>query len=376
MPSILTQNLVKDFGAGHPAVDDVTVALPHGEFICLLGPSGCGKTTTLRMVAGLEKPTSGSIRIGDVVVNDTQAGDFVPPEKRNLGFMFQSYALWPHMTVAQNILFGLEMKKADSGTKQRRLAELLKLLRIEGLEGRYVSELSGGQQQRVALARMLAVDPDLLLLDEPLSNLDASLRLEMRSELKRLHQNLGATVVFVTHDQLEAMTMATIIVVMNEGRIQQMASPMECYLQPANRFVAQFLGNPPMNIVEDAQQDPLGAHLVRAWLGHNPSAMGQRPVSVGFRPESVELAPGDGEGTVPAVLETVLPTGSEWILGLNILGVSTFALSSVPPPGEPGEELAVRIDPRRIHCFDRSGVRLLTDREKGTVASEGATNVD
>ena len=202
MPDVVLTDLEKHYdGAPTAAVADTTLTLPEGEFICLLGPSGCGKTTTLRMIAGLETPTGGSISYGDKVFSDTASGAFVPPEKRELGLMFQSYALWPHMTVAENIAFGLRQQRVGKPQREARLAEMEKLFRLDGLMRRYPSELSGGQQQRVALARMLAVSPSLLLLDEPLSNLDAALRLEMRTELKRLHHSLGCTIVFVTHDQ-------------------------------------------------------------------------------------------------------------------------------------------------------------------------------
>ena len=209
MSEIKLNSLVKNFGGNSLAVDNLSVTFPSGEFVCLLGPSGCGKTTTLRMIAGLERPDSGEIFCGDQTYFSSNTGEYLKTEKRNLGLMFQSYALWPHMTVFQNIVFGLDMKNQSSSEKEKRFEELEKLFQLKNLKNRYPSELSGGQQQRVALARMLAVNPNLLLLDEPLSNLDSNLRLEMRAELKRLHQTLGCTIIFVTHDQMEAMTLAT-----------------------------------------------------------------------------------------------------------------------------------------------------------------------
>ena len=250
MSEIKLNSLVKNFGGNSLAVDNLSVTFPSGEFVCLLGPSGCGKTTTLRMIAGLERPDSGEIFCGDQTYFSSNTGEYLKTEKRNLGLMFQSYALWPHMTVFQNIVFGLDMKNESSSEKDKRFEELENLFQLKNLKNRYPSELSGGQQQRVALARMLAVNPNLLLLDEPLSNLDSNLRLEMRAELKRLHQTLGCTIVFVTHDQMEAMTLATSIAVMNKGIIEQLAKPMEIYKNPKSLFVAKFVGSPQMNIVD------------------------------------------------------------------------------------------------------------------------------
>ena len=250
MSEIKLNSLVKNFGGNSLAVDNLSVTFPSGEFVCLLGPSGCGKTTTLRMIAGLERPDSGEIFCGDQTYFSSNTGEYLKTEKRNLGLMFQSYALWPHMTVFQNIVFGLDMKNVSSSEKDKRFVELENLFQLKNLKNRYPSELSGGQQQRVALARMLAVNPNLLLLDEPLSNLDSNLRLEMRAELKRLHQTLGCTIVFVTHDQMEAMTLATSIAVMNKGIIEQLAKPMEIYKNPKSLFVAKFVGSPPMNVIQ------------------------------------------------------------------------------------------------------------------------------
>ena len=226
--------------------------------MCLLGPSGCGKTTTLRMIAGLEHLSDGEIRVGSRVVDSVGEGVFVPPEKRQMGLVFQSYALWPHLTIERNTDFGLRLRNVPRAEREARVTSVMKTLGIEAYRDRYPSQLSGGQQQRVALARMLAVNPEVLLLDEPLSNLDAALRLEMRAELKRLHREFGTTIVFVTHDQWEAMTLATTIAVMSQGRLQQVGSPNEIYDRPANRFVAQFVGNPPINMIDLECRDAAG----------------------------------------------------------------------------------------------------------------------
>ncbi|MEV4257551.1 ABC transporter ATP-binding protein, partial [Spirillospora sp. NPDC049652] len=256
MSAITLSEVVKQYPGGHVAVRNLDLTIPDGSFTCLLGPSGCGKTTTLRMIAGLEQPTAGEIRVGDRVLDAVGRGVYVPPEKRGMGLVFQNYALWPHLTVLRNVEFGLRMRKVPAAARRERAMEALRKVRVAECADRYPSQLSGGQQQRVALARMLAVDPEVLLLDEPLSNLDARLRLEMRTELKRIHDETGATVVFVTHDQMEAMTMATHVAVMNEGELQQVAPPVEMYERPGNRFVAEFVGSPPMNVV--AVAEPLG----------------------------------------------------------------------------------------------------------------------
>ena len=249
MPEIILKHVTKRFGK-FVAVDDLNLTIESNAFITLLGPSGCGKTTTLRMIAGLETPTEGMISIDGKVVFDADKGINLPPNKRDVGFLFQNYALWPHMTVYQNIAFGLENLKWDKKRIDARVKELLAMLRIEQFEKRYPSELSGGQQQRVAIARTLAPGPKVLFMDEPLSNLDAKLRMEMRTELKRLHRDTDSTFVYVTHDQLEAMTLSTRVCIMQNGLLQQYAPPLEMYNNPANLFVADFMGNPTMNFID------------------------------------------------------------------------------------------------------------------------------
>src|SRR2546425_1187044 len=226
--------------AGVVAVDAIELTVRHGEFVCLLGPSGCGKTTTLRIIAGLLEPDAGEIRVDGKVLSSPHA--VVPPERRNMSMIFQSYAIWPHMTVRQNVAYGLKMKRLSAADKQGRVDALLRATKLSAEAERYPGELSGGQQQRVALARALAPKPDIMLLDEPLSNLDANLRGDMRFEIRRLHQEFRYTSVYVTHDQVEAMTMADRIVIMNAGRIEQIGTPEEVYERPHSAFVARFIG--------------------------------------------------------------------------------------------------------------------------------------
>jgi iron(III) transport system ATP-binding protein len=248
MAHLELDRLAKIYG-GARSVDGIDLAVEPGEFICLLGPSGCGKTTTLRMIAGFLEPDEGEIRVHGRTVS--APGSVVPPERRNMGMIFQSYAVWPHMTVRDNVGYGLRMQKVAAEERARRVDAILRATKLHELAARYPGELSGGQQQRVALARALAPNPDILLLDEPLSNLDANLRAEMRLEIRRLHDEFRNTSIYVTHDQLEAMTMADRIVVMNQGRIEQIGAPEEVYERPQSRFVARFIGA--SNVIEGKQ---------------------------------------------------------------------------------------------------------------------------
>ncbi len=240
MSSVSLRGLTKRFG-GAVALDNVSLEIGHGKLVCLLGPSGCGKTTALRLIAGFVEPTSGEIAIGDRVVSSPRRT--VQPERRNVSMVFQSYALWPHMTVAENVSYGLTLRKIDRATIRRQVDAILATTKLSALAGRYPGELSGGQQQRVALARALIVEPETLLLDEPLSNLDANLREEMRFEVRRLHDEYRYTTVYVTHDQSEAMTTADLIAVMNHGRVEQLGSPEDIYERPRSEFVARFIGS-------------------------------------------------------------------------------------------------------------------------------------
>ena len=322
MPEITLEHVSKRFGK-FVAVDDLNLKIESNAFITLLGPSGCGKTTTLRMIAGLETPTEGRITIDGRVVFDADKGINLSPDKRDVGFLFQNYALWPHMTVYQNIAFGLENLKWDKQKIKTRVNELLDMLRIGQFEKRYPSELSGGQQQRVAIARTLAPGPKVLFMDEPLSNLDAKLRMEMRTELKRLHRDTDSTFVYVTHDQLEAMTLSTRVCIMDTGVLQQYTPPLEMYNNPVNLFVADFMGNPTMNFldgeakVSGSKAEVSFAGLKAAFESENGAqiVLGGSEVVVGVRPEHVRLC-GTEEGKTATVYST-LPSGMETTVKLK-----------------------------------------------------------
>lgn len=310
MPEIVLKNITKRFGKSC-AVDNLNLTIHDGNFVSLLGPSGCGKTTTLRMIAGLETPTEGEIYMDGELVFSSEKGIDVSPDKRNVGFLFQNYALWPHMTVYKNIAFGLENMKWDKQKIQDRVEELLDTLKIREYVDRYPSELSGGQQQRVAIARTLATNPRILLMDEPLSNLDAKLRMEMRTELKRLHQETGATFVYVTHDQLEAMTLSTRICLMKNGLLQQYSSPLEIYGRPGNTFVADFVGNPSINLI--AME---GRETADGMVLENPD------MKLTFLPEN--------GCTLPAHGRVILGIRPEFLKQTDHAGLETFVESSLP----------------------------------------------
>lgn len=319
MPKIVLENVNKKWG-DFTAVENLNLVMNDCDFVTLLGPSGCGKTTTLRMIAGLETPTSGKITIGDKVVFDSETGVNITPDKRDVGFLFQNYALWPHMTVRENISFGLENMKWKKADIDRRVKEMLELLKIEEFEKRYPAEISGGQQQRVAIARTLAPSPKVLFMDEPLSNLDAKLRSDMRTELKRLHNDTKATFVYVTHDQLEAMTLSTNICLMNKGKLQQYEAPLRVYNRPRNLFVASFIGNPSMNMVDGKIRKSGSAYEIEMlgikgkFVTKEPADISDRDVVVGFRPEFVKIC---DEGKLETVAYSTLPSGLETTVKLK-----------------------------------------------------------
>ena len=314
MPEIILEKVTKRFDK-FVAVDKLDLHIADRGFVTLLGPSGCGKTTTLRMIAGLETPTEGRILIDGKPVFDSTKGINIPPNKRDIGFLFQNYALWPHMTVYENIAFGLDMLKWDKKKIAARVDEMLALLKIEQFVKRYPAELSGGQQQRVAIARTLAPSPKVLFMDEPLSNLDAKLRQEMRTELKRLHTDTNSTFVYVTHDQLEAMTLSTQVCLMNNGLLQQYAPPLQIYSDPANLFVAEFVGNPTMNFIPAKVKKPDGSQVTLELLGKEAVFQAKAPVEalgaeavLGVRPEFLPIQDG---GAVEGKVYSTLPTGME-----------------------------------------------------------------
>ena len=348
MPEIKIKNATKRFGK-FVAVENLNITIADKGFVTLLGPSGCGKTTTLRMLSGLESPTEGEIYIDDELVFSSENGIDLPPAKRDVGFLFQNYALWPHMTVNENIAFGLENLRWSKADINHRVHELTELLQIDEFLKRYPAELSGGQQQRVAIARTLAPRPRVLFMDEPLSNLDAKLRIEMRAELKRLHRETNSTFVYVTHDQLEAMTLSSRICLMKEGVVQQYAPPLEVYKAPANQFSAEFVGNPTINFVdaECLSSGPEGVQLAaddllftfKPFSALSAPEVGQRLV-LGIRPEFVSLTE---EASVRGRIYSALPSGMETTVLLklkNILLTSVvFGGQDFPIDGEIGLEL-------------------------------------
>ena len=363
MPEIILQHVTKRFDK-FVAVQDLDLQIQDRGFITLLGPSGCGKTTTLRMIAGLETPTSGRILIDGTPVFDSEKGINLPPNKRDIGFLFQNYALWPHMTVYENIAFGLEMLKWDKARIRKRVDELLALLKIEQFEKRYPAELSGGQQQRVAIARTLAPSPKVLFMDEPLSNLDAKLRQEMRTELKRLHSDTNSTFVYVTHDQLEAMTLSTKVCLMDTGVLQQYAPPLEIYGHPANLFVAGFIGTPQMNFFENCQLTKTADGYTLTVMGKNVSltpeqsaklagaGVESRSVTVGVRPVHITL----GENGIGAEVDVSELMGSELHLHLTADGQDIVAVIPTAniDSGAYARHTAVQFgfDAKLVHLFD------------------------
>ena len=300
MASVELRGLTKRYGVA-AVVDDVSLTIEHGHLVCLLGPSGCGKTTTLRLIAGFVEPSEGEIRVGDRLVSSP--ANTLPPERRNMSMIFQSYALWPHMTVAENIVYGLKLRKMDRETIGKKLNAILATTKLAPLAERYPGELSGGQQQRVALARALIVEPETLLLDEPLSNLDANLREEMRFEVRRLHDAYRYTTVYVTHDQSEAMTTADLICVMNGGKIEQSGPPEEIYDRPSSEFVARFIGS--SNVIRGNGLDGSSIDLAGARLkcsGAKISLGAATPVSIRPHDIAISATQRQGENVVPATV--------------------------------------------------------------------------
>jgi ABC-type sugar transport system ATPase subunit len=352
---ILLTNVRKSYGR-EAAVKDLTLRVAPGEFLTVLGPSGCGKTTTLRLIAGLEDPDEGEIQLGDRIVFSRQDGIVVPPEKRNLGLIFQSYALWPHMTVTKNIALALEQKKLSRPQVAERVAMALDKVQLTPYKDRFPSELSGGQQQRVAVARLIATGPSILMMDEPLSNLDAMLRTDMRGELKRFHRELGATTVYVTHDQMEALTLSDTIVVMNDGEVQQVATPYDIYHRPVNLFVAEFIGAPRINRLEGTLRRPGGnpeLDMGGLSIGLPRDLPGDEgPVVVTIRPEDVEISETEQAGWLPARLDSVLPTGSETILQTSSEQARITVLRPRFVSMTVDQPLWLRLDPKAMNFFN------------------------
>ena len=358
MAHVVLKDLVKKFSEEVIAVNSVNLDIQDKEFIVLVGPSGCGKTTTLRMVAGLEDISSGEIRIGERLVND------VPPKDRNIAMVFQNYALYPHMTVFKNMAFSLKLRRTPKAEIEQRVKAAADILGIGELLERKPKQLSGGQRQRVAVGRAIVRDPEVFLFDEPLSNLDAKLRVNMRAELIKLHERLDATMIYVTHDQVEAMTMGDRIVVMRNGFIQQVGSPMEVYNQPQNQFVAGFIGSPPMNFLEGVlvqdngaiQVDVKGSRLtVPADRAKQVEGYVNEPVVFGIRPEDVVPA-GSGDGLfsepLKATVEVLEPLGAEIILEMSCKGDNFTARMEPTLSARMHDEIAVSFNMERAHLFD------------------------
>ena len=362
MQAIELSGIDKSYGA-EQAVAPLDLAIEPGAFVTILGPSGCGKTTLLRLIAGLEEPDHGEIRLGERVVFSQKGGITVPPEKRDIGLIFQSYALWPHMTVEKNITLALKEQKKPAAEIERRLKNALQMVQLEEYRQRYPSELSGGQQQRVAVARLIAMRSSILLMDEPLSNLDAMLRTDMRAEMKRLHRQLEATTVYVTHDQVEALTLSDVIVVMSNGHVQQNGTPFDIYHHPANLFVAEFIGDPRINLLEGKiwrDQGGQGVDLgfARVPLEHIPEDAPERIIA-GVRPEAVRVFMEEEEQGVEAVLENAQPTGSETILFTRVGDVRLNAITPGFVPMEMGRLIWLGIEPDDINLFDPKSGRNL-----------------
>jgi ABC-type sugar transport system ATPase subunit len=357
--TITIDNLTKRFG-NVTAVNGVSLTIESGTFLTLLGPSGCGKTTLLRCVAGLEDPDGGEIYVGDKLVFSHPKGFSLPPGKRDLGMVFQNYALWPHMKVDKNITFALEIQKLGKEEMRQRVKDSLAEVKMEGYEDRYPREMSGGQQQRIALARMLAYRPKVFLMDEPLSNLDARLRMDMRAELKRLHFSSGATTIYVTHDQVEALTMSSNIAVMREGVIQQMDTPDRIYHYPANLFIADFIGNPKVNLLDGIIE---GRDLVR--VGDFSLKMVTRDafgnVVIAIRPEDITISTQPMPDCVEFSAYSVLPAGSDTTIvakrgniELNVkeMGISKFKMD---------DKIWLRFDPDTLNLYNKETGNIISN---------------
>ena len=374
MAKVSLQEITRQFG-NVKAIEDITLEIPDRAFWVLVGPSGCGKSTILRTIAGLESITKGKLYIGDRLVND------IPARQRDVAMVFQNYALYPHMNVADNLAFGLKMRNEDKATIKRRIQEVARSLKIEHLLKRKPKQLSGGQQQRVALGRAIARLPQVFLLDEPLSNLDAQLRDDTRAELKQLHDRLGITTIYVTHDQVEAMTLADRVVVLEDGKIQQIGSPQAVYAHPINRMVASFLGNPPMNILPATYNDGRFTILNQQSISLTPKIKQQLQPSqgqsfdLGIRPEHLKIVSPESAADNPVVIvDVVEPLGRETLikvsppesnLTLNLLADGNWQ-------GQKGDRLRVQFDLEQLFIFDtNSGKTLIGKLAIGEYGNRG-----
>jgi multiple sugar transport system ATP-binding protein len=358
MATLKLNNLRKEFGNDILAVDDLSFEIEDGEFIVIVGPSGCGKSTTLNCIAGLETPTSGDILLGGESIIEQR------PQERDIAMVFQNYALYPHMSVEENIGFGLKMRTDMSAAERaEKVKSVAELLEIQELLEQQPKELSGGQRQRVALGRAIARDPEVFLMDEPLSNLDAKLRTQMRAELQDLQQNLGVTTVYVTHDQTEAMTMSDRIVIINDGKLQQFGTPLECYYQPNNRFVAGFIGSPSMNFLEVTIDGQTITHEAFTYLVSEEVAeeLPAGPAVLGVRPEDFQITTENKPSDIDAVANVIEPMGDVTNVHLEIGSETAIGTVSGNFVANSGTEISITFPENRLYLFDdASGEAILT----------------
>lgn len=369
MSIITLKNINKYYGKNH-ILKNLNLTIEDGDFITLLGPSGCGKTTTLRVISGLEQPQTGTIYMDDKEIVNAEDAFFLDPSERNLNLVFQSYALWPHMTVFENVAFGLKLKKEKKMIIEEKVMDALKRMQIEKYAQRYPSELSGGQQQRVAIARAIVSNPEFLLLDEPLSNLDAKLRVDMRSELKRLHEDSKSTIIYVTHDQTEALTMSTKIAVFFEGEMVQVAQPMEIYNNPADLRVADFIGNPCINFIEGIGEIIKDELVVDTEVGGFNFPLddmviseifeGRQEVILGVRPEQISISKQPlNEYSLAAKVYTNMPAGSETLvtveLGSNHIMVKEIGISDY----QSDQIIYLNFSTEKMNVFNKENKKLI-----------------
>ena len=368
MSRIELKNINKYYGKQH-ILKDINLVAGDGDFLTLLGPSGCGKTTTLRVVAGLEKPETGTIYLDEKQIVNAQERFYEEPGKRGMDLVFQSYALWPHMNVFNNVAFGLSVKKLPSPEIAEKVKAALKRMRIEEYAKRYPSELSGGQQQRVAIARAIVSDSKVLLLDEPLSNLDAKLRVDMRSEIKRLHHDLGTTILYVTHDQVEALTMSTRIAIFFSGELEQVATPMELYQNPISLRVADFIGNPKINIIHAHATKENNALRISSDLGtfvassdlltDDVPAADTFDCFLGIRPEKIKILAAPAAGSITASVYSVQPAGSETIVNLKINDTNILVKDLDIKNYKTDQDVQITFDTAKVNVFAKDSGRLI-----------------
>lgn len=368
MSKIELIHIDKYYGTNH-VLHDLNLTIEDGDFMTLLGPSGCGKTTTLRVVSGLERPQNGIMLINGKKAIDCDEAFFLEPSKRGLNLVFQSYALWPHMTVFDNVAFGLKIKKMPSDEIKKTVRNALERMRIGEFEKRYPNELSGGQQQRVAIARAIASSPELLLLDEPLSNLDAKLRTDMRAELKRLHRELGTTIIYVTHDQVEALTMSTKIALFENGKLSQVDTPMDLYLNPNNLSNADFIGNPRINFINGKATVSGDVMTVKCSLGEfkynkedwtdEPIPTGTFDCVLGVRPEQIKISEEPLDNTITAKVYAGQPAGSETLVTVHVGGDEILLKQIGIADYDIDQEVLLKIKPDRFNVYNKETGRLI-----------------